>query len=156
MQYVNKLSNSKGSVDVAMSCVAACWRETEAATVGNATMQHPTAALQQVQQSQIISYVTRVVPDFPRPCCQVLIARLRPCLCCLHTVAPVSECHPPTTEGSTTAWDITQLTYGRWRPVQASRAIYGLFVASQPSLPMLAPRRPPTATHPGWVTSWFV
>ena len=58
--------------------------------------------------------------------------------------------------GHNSMGDITQLTYGRWRSVQALRAIYGLFVASQPSLPMLAPRRPPTATHPGWVTSWFV
>ena len=106
MLHINGCSNAKGSVDVAMSCVAACWRETEAATVGNATMQHPIATLQQVKQSQIISYVTHVVPDSPRPCCQALIARLRPCLCCLHTVAPVSECHPSTTEGSTTAWGI--------------------------------------------------
>ena len=53
--------------------------------------------------------------------------------------------------------DVAQHTHtGVGTLLQASRAICGLFVAQQPSLPMLAPQRPPTATYPGWVTGWFV
>ena len=111
MQHINGSSDVKGSVDVSALCVAACWRETGAATLGNATKQHPIAALQQMQQSHINFHMTYVIPDLSGPCCQALLARPRPCLCCLHNVAPLSERHPSTTEGSTTAWGMLHSTH---------------------------------------------
>ena len=92
-------------------CVAACWRETGAATLGNATKQQSIPALQQVQQSHINFHMTYVISGLSGPCCQALIATSRPCLCCLHNVALLSERHPSTTEGSTTAWGMLHSTH---------------------------------------------